>query len=114
MSNDNVCARIVALLKIREMTTEELRQELAVARSTVDNMVKYLRQEKRVCVVRYAYTGVKPVRYLGLGAVDVPKPPPLSSAESSQRKREARKRREEANKAQPSFTPRRDIAASWI
>ena len=115
---DTVCAQIIALLKRKEMTIEELRRELVVARSTVNNMVKYLRQEKRVCVVRYEYTGVKPVRYLGLGAVDAPRPSPMSREEKNRRRREAKAREREAEQKRlqtpTQITVRRDVAASWF
>lgn len=113
----SVPRKVLACLSKNPMTTDELAKELATARSTVANALKELRQSKKICVKKYAYTGVKPVAYWGIGNVDAPRPSPQTPEQRSAKKREAKKRaQEEAKRLMqvPEFKPRRDIAASWF
>ena len=113
----SVSRKVLACLSKKPMTTDELSKELATARSTVANALKELKQNKKICVKEYAYTGVKPVAYWGIGTVDAPRPGPQTSEQRKAKKSAARKkaREEAAKQAQvPEFKPRRDIAASWF
>lgn len=113
----SVPRKVLACLSKNPMTTDELAKELTTARSTVANALKELKQNKKICVARYEYTGVKPVAYWGVGYVDAPRPSPQTPEQRSAKKREARRKaRAEAKKIEvvPEFKPRRDIAASWF
>lgn len=108
----------VLLAVTREpMTTDELSKALETPRSTIASALKDLKQARKVCVVRYGYTGVKPVAYWGPGVEDVARPP-LQTKEQRNEYRRARLQRireEEARLAKADkFQPRRDIAASWF
>lgn len=113
----SVPRKVLACLSKNPMTTDELAKELATARSTVANALKDLKQRKKICVKKYAYTGVKPVAYWGIGEVDAPRPSVQTPEQRNAKRREwRRKAQEEAMKlsALPDFKPRRDIAASWF
>lgn len=113
----SVPRKVLACLSKKPMTTDELSKELATARSTVANALKELRHNKKICVNRYAYTGVKPVAYWGIGTVDAPRPGPQTPEQRKAKKLAAKKKAQEEAKrlAQISeFKPRRDIAASWF
>ena len=109
---DSLSDRTLWMLRDGPMTTEEIRAHLAVSRSTANNVIKHLRETKRVCVVRYEPTGVKPIAYYGLGKTDAPRPLPMSQEEKNRRRREAKAREKAALEYKPVI--RRDIAASWI
>lgn len=111
--SDTLSDRVLWMLRDGPMTTEEIRANLVTSRTTANNVIKHLRGKGLVCIVRYEKTGVKPVAYFGLGAVDVPRPPTITPEEKNRRKREARMReRERLLSMKPAI--RRDIAASWI
>jgi hypothetical protein len=110
--------RVLWMLRDGPMTTEEIRANLAVSRSTANNVLKHLRETNRVCVSHYEPTGVKPIAYFGLGTTDAPRPPPMSKEEKNRRRKEAKARAREAEQKRvqvpTQITVRRDIAASWI
>lgn len=112
-----LCDQVLALARKQPMTTEEIVKELRIARSTINNAIKELKDEGLICITRYEYTGVKPVAYWGAGNVDAPRPSIQSAEERNARRRERRRldreRAEQLAKAR-EFKPRRDIAASWI
>ena len=117
----SVSRKVLACLSKKPMTTDELSKELATARSTVANALKELKQNKKICVARYEYTGVKPVAYWGIGTVDAPRPSPQTPEQIRAKKKERdRIRRQEAREEEErrkegfKFKPRRDIAASWF
>ena len=111
--SDTLSDRVLWMLRDGPMTTEQIRANLVTSRTTANNVIKYLRSLGKVCIVRYEKTGVKPVAYLGLGAVDVPRPPIITPEEKNRRKREARMlERERLLSMKPAI--KRDIAASWI
>ena len=110
---ESTTSQVLALLSRKEMTTEELRKELAKSRATVDNAVKWLRREKKICIVRYERTGVAPLRFLGIGDTDAPRPSPRTKQEIRAAK-QARRKKERERLQQAAFKPRRDIAASWF
>jgi hypothetical protein len=111
--SDTLSDRVLWMLRDGPMTTEQIRQELGVSRSTTNNVIKYLRGTARVCVARYERTGVKPVACFALGREDAPRPMPITPAEKNRRRKEAKAReRERLLHVNPVI--KRDIAASWI
>lgn len=110
-------ARVLAMVQQQPMTTDQLVQELGIARSTVASALKDLKRDCKVCVARYEYTGVKPVTYWGAGVADADRPSTQTREQRNAKKREWRRRaREQAEQLSRTqeWKPRRDIAASWI
>jgi hypothetical protein len=116
--SDTLSDRTLWMLKKKTMTVEEIRANLAVSRSTANNVIKHLRGKGLICVTRYEPTGVKPIAYFGLGATDAPRPSPMSREEKNRRRREAKAREREAEQKRlqtpTQITVRRDVAASWF
>ena len=114
----DIRGRVLMRLRKGPLSTDDLAKDLRAARSTVANALTELHRKKRIVIISWAKTGSIPARVWGLGDRDADRPPLITREAKNERKRELRKiqkaQRESMKDAPPSFTPRRDPAASWF
>ncbi len=105
-------SKVFSMLVHQTMTADQLSKELNTPRSTVIVAINALKKSGKVCIQSYRKTGSSPVRVWGLGNVDAERPPNITPEQRSAQKK--LKRKEEKTVSKQTFTPRRDIAASWF